>query len=149
MHYDTAIIFRKQDCCTLFELFDLESRVVGLYPKLAIEIPNEVFHDGQFQFELANFLHCINSRNSESHTKWYKDNAKRDPCGIPRNCLPASYALLVVLPKLLTFPNVLSLGRPVVRSIHGFGFSSRSRSSHPLIALPLDVLHTKLSCYSS
>ena len=82
MSYDTAIIFRRQDCCTLFEVFELEFVYCGatrVYPELAIEIPNEVFHDGQFQFKLANFLHRINSRDSDSHAKWYKDNATRVP----------------------------------------------------------------------
>ncbi|KAF8550407.1 hypothetical protein OG21DRAFT_1446652 [Imleria badia] len=85
--YETAIIFRKQDRCTLYELFELNpfvdsgalEKVIRSYPELTIEIPNEVFHDGQFQSELANFLSCINSRNSQSHTEWCKDAEKDMP----------------------------------------------------------------------
>ena len=86
-HYETAIIFRKHDQCTLYEAFELNpfvdkgalEKVIRPYPELTLEIPNEVFHDGEFQCELADFLSSINSRNSDQHAEWYKDRAKYGP----------------------------------------------------------------------
>ena len=46
--------------------------VIHSCPEQTIQIPNEVFHDPQFQSELANFLHAINGWNSDDHTRWHE-----------------------------------------------------------------------------
>ena len=87
LYYEAAIIFRKQDHCVLYEPLELNpvvdngplEKVIHSYPELSIEIPDEVFHNGQFQSELANFLRCINSRSFDSQWEWYKDITKFRP----------------------------------------------------------------------
>lgn len=65
-HLNAAIVLTKQEHCTLFESFgvspssDAVRKTAGSltcsYPWSAVEIPNEVFDAGDFQFKLANFL---------------------------------------------------------------------------------------------
>ena len=81
---ETAIIFRKQDRCTLYEVFELNpvvadgalEKLIRWYPELAIEIPDEVFHDEEFQSELANFFRCMNDRSSELNSYEYSQSTK-------------------------------------------------------------------------
>lgn len=63
---NAALVLTKRESCTLYESFEVSPRKVAVemtggslicsYPTSAVEISNEVFDDGDFQFELANFL---------------------------------------------------------------------------------------------
>ena len=60
---DCGIVFRKQDHCTLYESFSFSEgttkwHVPTSYPRLAVEIPNQVFDCADFRFQIACFLSC-------------------------------------------------------------------------------------------
>ena len=73
---NAAIIFTKHENCTLCEAFEVSPSgdaveatpgpLICYYPGSAVETPNEVFDDGGFQFELANFLSRPNVVDPES-----------------------------------------------------------------------------------
>jgi hypothetical protein len=70
-----GIILTKRENCTLCEAFEVSPSndaveetpdpLICSYPGSAVEMPNEVFDDGDFQFELANFLSRPNAVNSD------------------------------------------------------------------------------------
>ncbi|KAH0835817.1 hypothetical protein J3R83DRAFT_9676 [Lanmaoa asiatica] len=72
---NAAVFLTKRESCTLFESFEVSPSsdavmiaagcLICSYPGSAVEIPNEVFDDGDFQFELANFLTHPNAVDSD------------------------------------------------------------------------------------
>ena len=74
---NTAIVLTKQENSTLCESFEVSpnddavERIPGSlecsYPESAVEMPNEVFDDGDFQVELASFLSRCNVVDSHFH----------------------------------------------------------------------------------
>jgi hypothetical protein len=69
---DAAVIFSKQDHCTLCWAFPifwyLDSSLGGSYPEFAVEIPDEVFHQQDFQSELVKSLLCSYNRSGNGIT---------------------------------------------------------------------------------
>jgi len=65
----------KREDCTLCEAFEVSPSgdtvketpepLTCSYPGSAVETPGEVFDDGEFQFELVNFLSCPNTVDSD------------------------------------------------------------------------------------
>lgn len=63
---NAVILLMKRENCTLYEAFEVSPSkdavvempgpLMCLYPGLAVEMPNRVFDDADFQSELANFL---------------------------------------------------------------------------------------------
>ena len=128
-YYETAAIFTKQDCCTLYELFELHPfdeegalEVIHSYPDLIIEIPNEVFHDKQFQCELADFLDSINSRSFDSHTDW---NKGAESIFASRYTTQLLSGILRTVGRLAEVPHV---SKHVVRPVHRSG-NTQARSN--------------------
>ena len=72
---NVAIILTKRECCTLCEAFQVSPSedavektpepLICSYPGSAVETPNELFDDVEFQFELANFLSRPNAVDSD------------------------------------------------------------------------------------
>jgi len=73
---NVAIVLTKRENCTLCEAFEvapsgdavenMPEHLICSYPRSAVEMPNEVFDDGEFQLELANFLSRPDAVNSDS-----------------------------------------------------------------------------------
>ncbi|KAF8430980.1 hypothetical protein L210DRAFT_625817 [Boletus edulis BED1] len=76
LHQNAAILLTKREDCTLCELFEVSPHkdavnetpgpLVCSYPESVVEMPNEVLHDVDFQFRLANFLSLPNAVDSDS-----------------------------------------------------------------------------------
>ncbi|KAF8550398.1 hypothetical protein OG21DRAFT_1514065 [Imleria badia] len=126
--HESAIILRKQDHCTLYEPFELNpvrvgegapmEKVIHSYPELTIEIPDEVFHDAQFQSEFANFLRSINSRSSDSYLDWCKTFTGFHP----RYTIQLLSGILRVVGRL---PEVTQIVKHVIHRVH-----ERPRTRH-------------------
>ncbi|KAF8551419.1 hypothetical protein OG21DRAFT_1487022 [Imleria badia] len=73
---NAALLLTKREDCMLCEAFEVSPSRDALdetpeplmcsYPGSAVEMPDEVFDDGAFQFELANFLCCPNAVDADS-----------------------------------------------------------------------------------